>query len=68
MLEDFISTFLLIFFAEMLDKTQIAVISLAAKYEKAKVLLGAFSALSLVTAISAFFRSDNTFLCSFRLN
>ena len=55
MIEDFVSTFFLIFFAEMLDKTQIAVISLSAKYNKMRVFVSAFLALSFVTVLSALF-------------
>ncbi len=53
MIEDFVSTFFLIFFAEMLDKTQIAVISLSVKYNKMKVFVSAFLALGFVTVLSA---------------
>jgi putative Ca2+/H+ antiporter (TMEM165/GDT1 family) len=50
--QPFISTFLLLFVAELGDKTQLAVIMQAAKFQRPwMVLLGAVVALTLVSAL-----------------
>jgi len=53
MIQDFITAFTLIFFAELLDKTQLVVISLSAKYSKIRVFIASSLALILMTIISA---------------
>ncbi|MEX2690210.1 MAG: TMEM165/GDT1 family protein [Candidatus Njordarchaeum guaymaensis] len=52
MLESLITAFIVITLAEILDKTQLIVISLSSRYAKLQVFIGAFSALLTVTMIS----------------
>lgn len=50
-LDIIVAAFSLIFFAELFDKTQLIIISLATKASRLKVAIGAFSSLLVVTLI-----------------
>lgn len=53
MIEGFLSSFLLLFFAELGDKTQLAIVALSARYrDPLKVFLGGLAALALVDGLS----------------